>query len=68
MFIFVVMFTSCLVYLFNLVLLKIEAVAANESDSGTGAVTVISQQVFKSINVVYDVGLLYLPALLIMSW
>ena len=39
MFIFVVMFISCLVYLFNLVLLKIEAVAANESDSGIGAVT-----------------------------
>ena len=39
MFIFVVMFISCLVYLFSLVLLKIEAVAANESDSGIGAVT-----------------------------
>ena len=36
MFVFVVMFISCLVpiYLFNLVLIKIEAVAANESDSG----------------------------------
>ena len=42
MFIFVVMFISCLVYLFNLVLLKIEAVAANESDSGIGAVTYLS--------------------------
>ena len=41
MFIFVVMFISCLVYLFNLVLLKIEAVAANESDSGIGAVTYV---------------------------
>ena len=39
MFIFVVMFYSCLVYLLNLVLLIIEAVAANESDSGIGAVT-----------------------------
>ena len=39
MFIFVVMFISCLVYLFNLVLLIIEAVAANESDSCIGAVT-----------------------------
>ena len=39
MFIFVVMFISCLVYLFNLALIKIEAVAANESDSGIGAVT-----------------------------
>ena len=37
--IFVVMFISCLVYLFNLVLLIIEAVAANESDSGIGAIT-----------------------------
>ena len=41
MFIFVVMFISCLVYLFNLVLLIIEAVAANESDSCIGAVTYI---------------------------
>ena len=32
------MFISCLVYLFNFVLLKIESVAANESDSGIGAV------------------------------
>ena len=39
MFIFVVKFISCLVYLLNLVLLKIEAVAASESDSGIGAVT-----------------------------
>ena len=41
MFIFVVMFISCLVYLFNLVLLIIEAVAANESDSCIGAVTYV---------------------------
>ena len=39
MFIFVVMFISCLVYLFSLMLLKIEPVAANENDSGIGAVT-----------------------------
>ena len=42
MFIFVVMFISSLVYLFNLVLLKIVAVAAIESDSGIGAVTHIA--------------------------
>ena len=46
MFIFVVMFISCLVYLFNLVLLKTEAVAANESDSGIGAVTLVSFSVY----------------------
>ena len=39
MVIFVVMFVSCLVYLFNLMLLIIEAVAANESDSGIGVDT-----------------------------